>query len=130
MATSQEFADWLRANQNQRGTPKYQTILRAFQAATLLELDAQAAPAAPQPQPESGMGPALRAGIEGLFGAGAAFAGRTGLMDMAEAEKAVEARRKRAEEIKKSDRDVGVGHAEPCDEGRPCDRASHNRNPG
>jgi hypothetical protein len=107
MATSQEFADWLRANQNQRGTPKYQTILRAFQAATLLELDAQAAPAAPQPQPESGMGAAFRANVENLFGAGAALAGRTGLMGMAEAEKAVEARRKRAEEIFKPTEEWG-----------------------
>jgi hypothetical protein len=108
MATSQEYAAWLRANQNKQGTPDYQTVLRAFQEARLEELQTQAAPPPTQPQPESGFMPALRSGIEGLMGAGAAFAGRTGLMDMAEAEKAVEARRQRQAEIFKPTEEWGL----------------------
>jgi hypothetical protein len=108
MATSQEYAAWLRANQNKQGTPDYQTVLRAFQEARLEELQAQAAPPSAQPQPESGFMPALRSGVEGLLGAGTALAGRAGLMDMAEAEKAVEARRQRQAEIFKPTEEWGV----------------------
>ena len=108
MATSQEYAAWLRANQNKQGTPDYQTVLRAFQEARLEELQAQTAAPSAQPQPESGFGPAFRAGVEGLLGAGTALAGRTGLMDMAEAEKAVEARRQRQAEIFKPTEEWGI----------------------
>jgi len=60
------------------------------------------------PQPESGFGAALRSGIQGLFGAGAALAGRTGVMDMEEAQRAVDARRKRQEEIFKPTEEWGI----------------------
>ena len=60
------------------------------------------------PQPESGFGAAFRSGIQGLMGAGAALAGRTGVMDMEEAQRAVDARRKRQEEIFKPTEEWGL----------------------
>jgi hypothetical protein len=99
MATAQEYASWLQRNSDKRGTPDYQTVLRAFQEASLEELDAQRAVAAPAAQPEGGFFPAIRAGFEGLKGAGAAFAGKVGLMPEEEAQAAYEAAQKRQKEI-------------------------------
>jgi hypothetical protein len=36
--TSQDYANWLRANEGKRGSPDYETVLRAFQEAKLEEL--------------------------------------------------------------------------------------------
>lgn len=44
MATANDYANWLRANENKRGTPDYQTVLRAFQEATIEESRAVQAP--------------------------------------------------------------------------------------
>jgi len=63
---------------------------------------------ATKPQPQSGFRAALGAGIQGLFGAGAALAGRTGFMDMEEAQRAVDARRQRQQEIFKPTEEWGL----------------------
>ena len=47
-------------------------------------------PAQPEAAPESGFTPALKAGISGLKSAGAALAGRTGLMDVERAQQVME----------------------------------------
>jgi len=60
------------------------------------------------PKPESGMGPALRAGIEGLKGAGAALFGRLGITDEAEAQAAYEASKRRQAEIFKPTEEWGL----------------------
>jgi hypothetical protein len=99
MATAKEYADWLRTNQNQRGTQDYQTVLRAFQEARLEELQAKAAPVAEAPKPESGFMPALRAGATELGGGISALMGKVGLKDEAKAEAEYQAAKKRAAEI-------------------------------
>lgn len=99
MATAQEYADWLRTNQNQRGTQDYQTVLRAFQEARLEELQTKAAPAPSAPAPESGFLPALKAGATELGGGISALMGRVGLKDEAKAQAEYDAAKKRAAEI-------------------------------
>lgn len=71
----------------------------ATNAQVLAAVRRQIATQPPAPQPQSGFGPAFRAGIQGLMGAGAALAGRTGLMDQEAAQKEYEARQQRAKEI-------------------------------
>jgi hypothetical protein len=70
MATSADYANWLRNNQNKRGTPNYATVLRAYQEAALEENQAaQAAPtAAPIPALRTGIGAALGKGFEDYIG--------------------------------------------------------------
>ena len=70
MATSADFADWLRNNQSKRGTSDYATVLRAYQEAALEERRAaQAAPpAAPAPEQRTGIGAALGRGFESYIG--------------------------------------------------------------
>ena len=70
MATSADYANWLRNNQNKRGTPNYATVLRAYQEAALEESQAaQAAPtAAPIPALRTGIGAALGKGFEDYIG--------------------------------------------------------------
>lgn len=98
LASASELADWLRANQDKRNTPDYQTVLRGFQEARLAELRASA-PAAPTAQPESGFIPALKAGATELGGSLSALAGKIGLKDEAKAQEEYEAAQKRAKEI-------------------------------
>ena len=71
MATSADYANWLRNNQDKRGTPNYATVLRAYQEAALEESQAAQAPApvAPTaPAQRTGFGAALGRGFESLIG--------------------------------------------------------------
>lgn len=71
MATSLDYANWLRNNQNKRGTPDYATVLRAYQEAALEENQAAQAPApaAPAaPAQRTGFGAAIGKGLESLIG--------------------------------------------------------------
>jgi hypothetical protein len=70
MATSVDFANWLRNNQNKRGTADYATVLRAYQEAALEEVRAEQAPAiaAAKPAPRTGFGAALATGAENYIG--------------------------------------------------------------
>ena len=99
LASSAELAAWLRANQDKRNTPDYQTVLRGFQEAIAEESRAAAAPAKPEVQPQSGFMPALRAGATELGGGISALMGRTGLKDQAKAQAEYDAAQKRAKEI-------------------------------
>lgn len=47
LTPSQELAAWLRANQDKRGTPDYETVLRGFQEAVLQESALQPQPLTP-----------------------------------------------------------------------------------
>ena len=101
MATSADYANWLRNNQNKRGTPNYATVLRAYQEAALEESQAAQppAPAAPAAKPESGFFPALRSGATELGGGISALLGRLGLKDAATAQAEFDAAQKRSREI-------------------------------
>lgn len=101
MATSADYANWLRNNQNKRGTPNYATVLRAYQEAALEESQAAQAPApaAPAAKPESGFFPALRSGATELGGGISALLGRLGLKDEATAQAEFDAAQKRSREI-------------------------------
>lgn len=101
MATSLDYANWLRNNQNKRGTPDYATVLRAYQEAALEENQAAQAPApaAPAAKPESGFLPALRAGATEFGGGISALLGKVGLKDEAAAQAEYDAAQKRAKEI-------------------------------
>lgn len=101
MATSADFANWLRNNQDKRGTPDYRTVLQAYQETALAELRAAQppAPAAPAAKPASGFLPALRAGATELGGGISALLGKVGLKDEATAQAEYDAAQKRAREI-------------------------------
>lgn len=101
MATSADYANWLRNNQNKRGTPNYATVLRAYQEAALEENQAAQAPApaAPAAKPESGFFPALRSGATELGGGISALLGRLGFKDEAAAQAEFDAAQKRSREI-------------------------------
>jgi hypothetical protein len=101
MATSADYANWLRNNQNKRGTPNYATVLRAYQEAALEESQAAQppAPAAPAAKPESGFFPALRSGATELGGGISALLGKLGLKDEATAQAEFDAAQKRSREI-------------------------------
>ena len=98
-ASSAELAAWLRANQDKRNTPDYQTVLRGFQEAVIAESRVAATPAQPTAQPESGFMPALRAGATELGGGISALMGKVGLKDIQKAQEEYEAAQKRAKEI-------------------------------
>ncbi len=97
MTTSAAYEQWLRANQDKRGTPDYATVLQAFEVA--LRREAGAAAPAPTAKPESGFLPALRAGATELGGGISALAGKLGLKDEATAQAEYDAAQKRAREI-------------------------------
>jgi len=99
MATAAQYAAWLQANPQKRGSADYQTVLRAFQEATLEELAAERPTAAPAAKPEGGFFPALRAGATELGGGISALMGKVGLKDEATAQAEYEAAKKRAGEI-------------------------------
>lgn len=100
MATSQEFAEWLTANPDQKGTPRYATVLRGFQAARLNELEAATLPApTPTAQPEGGFIPAVKAGATELGGGISALMGKLGLKDQAQAEKEYTEAKERAKQL-------------------------------
>lgn len=71
MATSADYANWLRNNQDKRGTPNYKIVLQAYQEAALEENQAAQAPApvAPAaPAQRTGFGAAIGKGLESLIG--------------------------------------------------------------
>ena len=71
MATSADYANWLRNNQDKRGTPNYKIVLQAYQEAALEENQAAQAPApaAPAaPAQRTGFGAAFGKGLESLIG--------------------------------------------------------------
>lgn len=98
MATAQEYAAWLRRNQDKRNTQDYQSVLRAFQEASLDELRSRASDV-PEKEGESGFIPAARAGFESLKGEAALTAGKLGLMGLKEAEAYRAEREKEAKRI-------------------------------
>jgi hypothetical protein len=67
MTTSAAYEQWLRANQDKRGTPDYATVLQAFEVALRREAGA-AAPAPTAPEQRTGFGAALGRGFESLIG--------------------------------------------------------------
>lgn len=67
MATAQEYADWIIRNSDKRGTPEFETVAAAYQAAR--QLPAQAQPETRNNNLASSIGLTARAGVQALGGA-------------------------------------------------------------